>query len=590
MPSAHRKLARVALVGRRNVGKSTLLNTLYGRRRAITDAFPGLTRDILEVEIQRNDYHFILSDTPGLDIENPNALEQVILERALSYLQNVDVILILFEAPAMAPFDQDFLNLIRRKFPDRPVVYAVNKVDGPEHRDEALLEFYEAGIIRPIPISAKSRWNLPQLLERLAEAVPRIRRAAPTTTTMPAATENGRHATVPEPMGESPDQIRDESAAAQEYLAELDESDYLKTMRNARRHGNKRKPTGTRAEIVQADSHALESGYVEIEDAVDSMSRSVDADFDADDESSEHSVQTHASTDSAGNQTTLTEWKNDSTVVSSSVAGEVTRIAIVGRPNAGKSSLFNRFVGRDVSLVSDIAGTTRDTVDTLIRFHGKVIRVVDTAGMRRAGRIRRDAAGQVEFYSIARTRRAIRDARVVIHVIDAQAGVTDFDKKIQSTIVEYRRPVVIAINKWDIQPEKHTHSAREFQDRLEFLFPHAANVPIVFCSALTGQRLPRLLETALDLDHRMRFRVATSELNERVREWMGRVPGTARKLKIFYASQIDTEPPAFAFIVNNKKEFRANIISYFENRIRQTYQLQGVPIHLFARERSGARD
>ncbi len=180
-----KKLVKVALAGRRNVGKSTLFNALLGKRRAITDSIPGLTRDILEAEIHRGPYHFLLSDTPGLDIENPGDLEKSILERARAHIEEQDLVLLLLEAPAMERFDFQFLDLLRKAAGKRPVIIAVNKVDGKEHAEESLEEFYREGIVGAIPISARGRWNLNTLLEAMAEAVPALRRseeegAAPT--------------------------------------------------------------------------------------------------------------------------------------------------------------------------------------------------------------------------------------------------------------------------------------------------------------------------------------------------------------------------------------------------------------------------
>ncbi len=479
-----KKLPRVALVGRRNVGKSTLLNALYGRRRAITDAHAGLTRDVLEVEVRRGPYHFLLCDTPGLDVENPDEIEGAAVERARAFIREVDLVLFLFEAPAPAAFDHEFLELIRKGQDDAtpPTVFAVNKVDGSEQADDVMAEFYEAGVPEFTPVSAKGRWNLDTLLENMETVLPALR---------------SPHAQEDVPAGEK------------------------------KKHHRKREKD-------------------------------------------------------------LNTNREDSTVISDSGAAE-TRIAVVGRPNAGKSSLLNRFAGREVALVSDVAGTTRDTVDTIFNYHGQAIRVVDTAGMRRPGKLR-DPRQRVDFYSVSRTKRAIRDCRVVVHVIDATVGVTDFDKKISALIREYGRPVVIAVNKWDAyqKDEKHDRTLDEFRDRMEFLFPHVKKIPIVFCSALTGQRVGKIIETALDLEKRMQVRAPTGELNRSVERWLRRAPGSVRGLKILYVNQADVEPPVFVFFVNRKKEFRGDMLRYFENRLREQYRLDGIPLRIFVREKDKA--
>lgn len=487
------RLPRVALVGRRNVGKSTLLNALYGRRRAITDAYAGLTRDVLEVEIDRGQYNFILCDTPGLDIEDPDQLEGEAIERARRFIETVDLILFLFEAPAPASFDHEFMAFVRKTKDHTPVVYAINKVDGEEKVADVLPEFYAAGVPDPMPVSAKGRWNLNELVARLAKELPAIRRKNQS------------------PENQDPD---------------LDEDASESRPRARRPRVNK-----SGREVDAPGLHGLE----------------------------------------------------DSTVVSDMTETE-TRVAIVGRPNAGKSSLLNRFAGREVSLVSDIAGTTRDTVDTVFPFEGRPIRIIDTAGMRRQARLLA-APDRVDYYSVTRTRRAIRDCRVVIHMIDAVVGITDFDKKISAMVKEFGRPVVVAVNKWDAIENKDNHTMAEFIDRMEFLFPHVRNIPIVFCSALDGQRVTKLMEVCLDLDRRMRTRVSTGPLNAQVEKWTRKAPGGARNLKIFYVSQVDAEPPVFIFFVKRKKTFTGSLIAYFENHLRKEYKLEGIPLRIFVREK-----
>ncbi|MEQ9362924.1 MAG: ribosome biogenesis GTPase Der [Leptospirales bacterium] len=548
------RLPRVALVGRRNVGKSTLLNALYGRRRAITDAYAGLTRDVLEVEIDRGGYHFILCDTPGLDIDDPDQLEGEAIERARRCIKTVDLILFLLEAPAPESFDHEYLAFVRKTKDHTPVVYAINKVDGAEKAADVLPEFYAAGLTDPLPLSAKGRWNLNPLLARLAEALPEIRRKNQDLSYSESDAARGRAAGAAqfetedsaandahESAGDfDPADARREDAPIQEP-GEADLADAEDLSRRRRKSGNSRDNRG------QGKARAR----------IDKTGREVDA-------PGLHGLE-------------------DSTVISDAAATE-TRIAIVGRPNAGKSSLLNRLAGREVALVSDIPGTTRDTVDTVFQFHEQAIRVIDTAGMRRQARLLA-SPDRVDYYSVTRTRRAIRDCRVVIHMIDAVAGITDFDKKISAMVKEFGRPVVVAVNKWDAIENKDQHTMAEFTDRMEFLFPHLRNIPVVFCSALVGQRVNKLIEVCLDLDRRMRTRVATGVLNARIEKWMRKAPGSARNLKIFYVSQVDAEPPVFVFFVNRKKTFTGALIAYFENHLRREYNLEGIPLRIFVREK-----
>lgn len=449
-------LPRVVICGRRNVGKSTLLNALVGRRRAITDDTAGLTRDLLETEVARPGYRFLLTDTPGLDLEHPDELEQTALARARKILGEADLILCILEAGPVHDFDRTLIDLLRKT--KTPSLFVVNKVDGSEGEAEALTEFYEEGLQDVIGVSAHAHRNLKELLKRMAELLPTIKQ----------------------------------------------------------KEGAPDAPRST------------------------------------------------AISDSRGTQ---------------------LRISIIGRPNAGKSSILNKLAGEDISLVSDVPGTTRDSVDTVFRFRGTVLRVVDTAGLRRSSYLR-DPKRKVDFYSVRRTQRALRDCEVAIHVFDAQAGMTDQDKKIAKLILDYKKPAVLAINKWDAVAEKETQSQQEFLDRLEFLFPKAAAYPVVFCSALTGRRLPQLLEACVDLQKRLHRRIPTPRLNRFVETWNVRLRGYGTDARILYAVQADGPPPTFIFFVNNKQGFRGSYLGFFENQIRAEYDLAGVPITILLRAKN----
>lgn len=467
--SKKQRLPVIALAGRRNVGKSTILNLLLGKRRAITDDLPGLTRDVIRAEVERNDYHFILMDTPGLDIENPDALEQTILENARKHIGNADLVILLLEAPAPSEIDYEYIDFFRKQQSQIPVIYVINKMDSPEKAEQYLSNFYEAGIANPIPVSAKSRYNIKTLLHRIGELLPETKKKS--------------------------------------------------------------------------------SGYEQ----------------EQEEEEQDKTPQDRSSVTSDPEQTD-------------------TRIAIVGKPNAGKSSILNRLASEEISVVSEIPGTTRDTVDTVIGFKGKRIRIVDTAGIRKVSRLKGDTKN-VEFYSLGRTKRAIQDSRVVILVLDATVGITDFDKKIAALVVEAARPMVLAINKWDLVPEKQTHSVREFEDKLFFHFPVAKHYPRVFLSALTGQRLTRVLDLAVELEDKIKFRISTGKLNELVDLWNQKLKTGQKGAKIQYAVQADREPPVFIFFAKNKDKIPGSMITFFENRIREAFHLDGIPIRVYIRSK-----
>lgn len=443
---------RVAVAGRRNVGKSTLFNALLGRQRAITDDFSGLTRDILEEEVNRKGVRFLLSDTPGLDLANESDLEAKILERARQHLEGVDQILLLLEAPDVHPYDHFLIDFVRRNS-KAPVVYAVNKIDDMKKAEEQLEEFYRIGLDPVVPISARGRWNLDALVKALMDMNERIIQG----------------------------DIPDEDAEAEKEPAELS-------------------------------------------------------------------------------------------------------IAIVGRPNAGKSSLFNKILEREVSLVSEVPGTTRDTVDTTFQYFNKAVRIVDTAGLRRPTHLRGEK-NRVEFFSAARTRRAVKNADIVVHVIDAEAGITDLDKRISMMIIQSRKPVIIAVNKWDLIPDKTDKTMAEYQDRLEFLFPHAARFPVVFLSALTGQRVKNVVDLALELQAKITFRAPIHKLNDLVAIWNRRLPKGSGK--ILYVTQSEATPPEFVFFVGKVDAIRESSFHFYENMIRETFELEGIPLSIKVRGREG---
>ncbi|MGQ9875427.1 MAG: ribosome biogenesis GTPase Der [Chloroflexus sp.] len=260
------------------------------------------------------------------------------------------------------------------------------------------------------------------------------------------------------------------------------------------------------------------------------------------------------------------------------------RIAIVGRPNVGKSSLLNRLIGQERSVVSSIPGTTRDPIDTIITYHGEPITLIDTAGIRRAGKIERG----IEKYSVLRTLRAIERCDVALLLIDATEGVTAQDTHIAGMVVEAKKGLILVVNKWDaIEKDAHTYYA--FQDQVREAFKFVDYAPIVFVSALTGQRVSHLLDYAREVYVQRQKRVPTSELNNFLREVMLQQPPMAVKkgahLRLYYAVQPQTEPPVFLFFANDGELVHWSYARYLENRLRERYGFQGTPIVIVFRSR-----
>jgi len=440
--STKRRIPRVAIAGKRNAGKSTLLNALLGKSHAITDSTPGLTRDILQVEINRNGQHFYLCDTPGLDLSGNEPLDQSILERTNEFLRDVDLVVFLMEPPGPTPFDRSFLDFFRKKEDLGRIIFALNKIDS-DRDGMAEPEFYREGFPELILLSALGRKNLGDITTAIGKRLPSV--------------QSG---------------------------------------------GN--------------------SSPAERVDCV---------------------------------------------------------IAIVGKPNAGKSSLLNRLVGKELSLVSEIPGTTRDSVDSIFSYFGKTIRMIDTAGLKKTGKLK----DSVEFYSMTRTRKAIEEAEVVVHVLDGLLGISDYDKKIVSQADEIDKPLVFAVNKWDALEEKNM---KAYLDRIYFMFPHARSRPILFISAKTGTRIGQVIKESLALKERLNFRVPTAKLNQWLADWNRRLANSPKKAKIYYATQAGTSPPEFVFFVNHKDHFRKDALAYFENRIREDCDLRGVPLRIRLREKN----
>jgi GTP-binding protein len=420
----------VAIVGRRNVGKSTLFNALIRQKRAIVDSVPGLTRDIISYDMEHASIVFTLADSPGLDLPDSSMLSESILSTAKDYLKKASVIILLLENPAPAGFDMDMAGLVRRL--SVPVIAVVNKMDG-ERQLENMANFYEIGFQDIVPVSAKTHFNLALLLDKIIGLLP--------------AKRTIRH-----------------------------ESDL--------------------------------------------------------------------------------------------------KITIVGRPNSGKSTLLNSFIGYNRSVVSEIPGTTRDSVDEDFMYRRKRITVIDTAGIRKKSRIRE----HIEYYSLDRTRQAIERCDVAVHLIDAPAGLTDTDKKISDEIMRLKKPAIIAINKWDMIEKDHA-TFKSFTDRLIFQFYKAADFPIIAVSAKNKLRLFRIIDTAMRLKETSHRMTETSTLNRIIAGAASRqAPQNRGAIKIYYATQVGAAPPRFRFFVNNPAYFKKDSVRYFEKLLQRELGYKGVPI------------
>lgn len=434
----------VAIVGRPNVGKSTLFNVLAGENISIVKDVPGVTRDRIFADGNWLNYNFTLVDTGGIEPDTGDLILAHMREQAEIAIETADVIVFVVDVrQGLVDADHKVADMLRRS--KKPVVLVVNKVDNFNKMMLDVYEFYNLGLGEPIPISAASRLGLGDMLDVVVEHFPVV-----------------------------------------------DEEE-----------GDDDRP----------------------------------------------------------------------------------RIAVVGKPNAGKSSLINKILGENRVIVSDIAGTTRDAIDTEVVRDGKEYIFVDTAGLRRKSKIKED----LERYSIIRTVSAVEKADVVILMIDATEGVTDQDTKIAGIAHERGKGMIIAVNKWDLV-EKNDKTIYKFTNEIRDKFSFMPYAELLFISAHTGQRVHKIFETIDAVIENCSLRVATGVLNEILTEAMAmKQPPSdkGKKLRIYYMTQVSVKPPTFVMFINDKELMHFSYTRYIENQIRNTFGFRGTPIRMIARERKG---
>lgn len=432
----------VAVVGRPNVGKSTLFNALAGERIAIVKDTPGITRDRIYADTSWLNVPFTLIDTGGIEPNSKDILLSQMREQAEIAIDTADVIIFLVDVKqGLVDADLGVADILRRS--NKPVVLVVNKVDSFEKYMSEVYEFYNLGIGDPHPISAANRLGLGDMLE----------------------------------------------------------------------------------EVI---SHFEQSEEEEEED-------------------------------------------------------DRIRVAIVGKPNVGKSSIINKLIGENRMIVSDIAGTTRDAVDTSVTYNGKEYVFIDTAGLRRKNKIKEE----LEHYMIIRTVSAVERAEVVVLVIDAEEGVTEQDAKIAGIAHDRGKAVIIAVNKWDAI-EKDDKTIYRFTERVRNTLSYMLYAEMLFISAKTGQRLPKLFETIDMVSENHAMRVSTGVLNEIMAEAvaMQQPPSDkGKRLRLYYITQAAVKPPTFVIFVNDKELMHFSYTRYIENQIRNTFGFRGTPLKFIIRER-----
>lgn len=461
-----RALPRVVLVGRPNVGKSTLFNRMTGTRRAIVTPIAGTTRDVLAHPVPVADGGFLLTDTGGMFGQSADPLHELVVDKGRAALAGADLIVFVVDGrEGLVPGDEDIAQAVRAS--GHPVLLAINKTD--DRRAAAgVLDLYRLGFDPVIEVSAEHGRGVGDLLDEIKRRLP--------------------------------------AAAA----------------------------------VAAAD---------------------VEPDDEATDEQARHG----------------------------SHRPDELKVAIVGRPNAGKSSLVNRLLREDRMIVSPMPGTTRDPVDSTFTWHKKQVRIVDTAGMRKAGRVAR--GGALETLSVLLARRAINDADVVVIVIDAMVGPTDQDAAIAGEADAAGRGIVIALNKWDLREEHTQEAAEAADDEVRRRLPFLDYAPIVHISAKTGERTPRLLEVVDRVAAERRRRVPTHALNTFINQCTAAQPPVSdqrRAVRVLFAAQTGVAPPTFVLFTNIAATLHFSYLRYLTNRLRDQYGFSGSPIRLHVRRRARA--
>lgn len=432
----------VAIVGRPNVGKSTLFNVLAGEMISIVKDTPGVTRDRIYADVEWLNFKFTMIDTGGIEPESNDIILSQMREQAQIAIDTADVIVFITDVrQGLVDADSKVADMLRRS--KKPVVLAVNKVDNFDKFMPDVYEFYNLGIGDPVPISAASRLGIGDLLD-----------------------------------------------------------------------------------VITANF-----GDLNLEDEED----------------------------------------------------ERPRVAVVGKPNVGKSSIVNKLLGENRVIVSNIAGTTRDAIDTEITWNDKQYVFIDTAGLRRKSKIKEE----IERYSIIRTVTAVERANVVVIVIDATEGVTEQDAKIAGIAHENGKGVIIAVNKWDAI-EKNDKTIYQHTNKIREVLAYMPYAELIFISAKTGQRLPKLFDTIDMVIENNSMRVATGVLNEIMSEAVAlqQPPSDkGKRLKLYYITQVSIKPPTFVIFVNDKELMHFSYTRYIENKIRESFGFRGTPLRFIIRER-----
>ncbi len=507
MANARGGIPVVAIVGRPNVGKSTLFNRFLGRRSAIVEDRARTTRDRIYGDTEWNGRRFVIVDTGGLEVDPDDPIEVRVQEQARLAIAEADVILFIVDAiSGLTPADLEAASILRRA--TAPVIVTVNKADNEKREFEAA-EFHSLGWEETYAISATHGRGTGDLLDAIVWALP------------------------PESEAELARKVRE--AEAEAWATEV--------------------AAGRLEPFVVGDAEGDEDDLDgDVLDPTEAEARRWDAAMAAD------------------------------------ADGEPAAIAFVGRPNVGKSSLLNALLGEERAIVSEVPGTTRDAIDTRLAWGRSEVILIDTAGIRRRGKVASGPAA--ERYSTLRALHALSRADVAVLVVDAVEGLTSQDAHVAGYIVEEGKGLIIAVNKWDLVAEKTDRTFDQYTEWIRNEVPFLDFAPIVSISAKTGLRVGRVLEAAVEIWGERRKRISTGELNRVLMAATERTPPPpvrGHRPKLFYATQAAVAPPTFVFFASDASSVHFSYRRYLENRLRDKFGFDGTPIRLVFRDRTSVK-
>lgn len=558
------RLPIVALVGRPNVGKSRLFNRFVRSRMAIVENTPGVTRDRNYGTARWNSCRFTVIDTGGFEPESTDILLEQMRIQAQLAVEEADVILFVVDSRAgLLPADQQIAEILRRS--NKRIILTVNKVDQYKHL-ELTYDFYELAFDEMLPLSAEHGLGFPDLVDAVTRDFPQNDVEADKRAKFVIDNDFGEFTEeYAQEFGEYPQGFEPEDGDDDEY----DEDDY----------------DGVYEDSVYEDEYEDESFDEKALDAEDEDEKALDSEDEDSDEQTSHTFETEEDIELYEVPATASYAEE----LAERVSQETIYIAVLGKPNTGKSTLINKLLGYKRLLTADIAGTTRDTIDSELEGKdGQQYVLIDTAGIRRKSAI----SQRIEKFSIVKALDAVERADVVLLVIDVQIGVTEQDLKIAALALERGCAIAVLLNKWDCISDKTDRTASEYINAAREKLSFIDHVPVFTISALTGTRTHKILDIAKKLYTTASSRVPTGELNRvfrRILEQHNPPTVGSRNLRFYFAQQVAIRPPTFVLQCNAPEIVPTDYKRYLMNQIRAYYGFEGTPIKVLFKKPAGRR-